>query len=188
MAGRPIVAVRKRVLLTVAALAGVVLMTFLPPFWRTVYPIYYYPAIQNGARAARVDPLLVAALARVESHFREDDVSHAGAVGLMQLMPKTAVWLSGRLGWPKPSVAQLADPLVNVRLGSQYIAYLLQMFHYHLPEAIAAYNAGPNRVAAWLASGTWSGDEVTIEDIPVQETRHFVARVLYTYQMFHRFY
>ena len=177
-----------RAAISILLLAFAVGGTFVPAFWRFVYPIHYYGAIRQGARAAAVDPLLVAAVARVESHFREDDISHAGAVGLMQLMPNTAVWLSGQIGLKLRNAEELARPDINVRLGSLYLAYLLRIFRGHLPEAVAAYNAGPGRVQHWLADGVWSGDEVAVEDIPIRETRHFVARVLYTYRIFRRFY
>ncbi|KUO97189.1 hypothetical protein ATW55_12140 [Ferroacidibacillus organovorans] len=169
-------------------LAGLIDLVFQPTFLQFVYPISYQPIIEREATLAKVDPNLVAAITRVESHFREDDISHAGAVGLMQLLPGTASWIAVQIGMPRPTALQLAQPSINIRLGSWYISYLLKMFHGRLPEAIAAYNAGPNRVSGWLQSNVWSGDEVSIEDIPVLETRHFVARVLYTYRLFHQLY
>lgn len=177
-----------RVWAALILLVAVIWATFLPGFRFLVYPIYYYPIIQREATLVKVNPLLVASVVRVESHFREDDVSHAGAIGLMQLMPNTAVWIAQRIGQPSPTASDLAQPALNVRLGSWYVSYLLQMFHGNLSESVAAYNAGPNRVQRWLKTGAWSGSEVTIEDIPVRETRHFVARVLYTYHVFSRFY
>ncbi|MCY0902455.1 MAG: lytic transglycosylase domain-containing protein [Firmicutes bacterium] len=191
---------------SVLALLGLVIVLFVactPAFLRRVYPIYYYPVIQQEASRMHVDPLLIAAVVRVESHFREDDVSHAGAVGLMQLMPNTARWIAGQMGQNgapnqvseaqggealAPGSADLANPQLNIRLGSWYMAYLLRFFHGRLPEAIAAYNAGPNRVLRWVQSDVWSGQEVTGDDIPVRETRHFLARVMYTYDIFKRFY
>jgi soluble lytic murein transglycosylase len=171
-------------------LAILLAVLFTPSFWRTVYPIRYQPQIAAGARAAHVDPLLVAAIVRVESHFREDDVSHAGAIGLMQLMPTTASWVAGRIGLrlSGTSLPHLSQPALNVRLGAYYLAYLLQTFQGNLPEAVAAYNAGPNRVEQWLRAGVWSGDEIAVADIPVRETRHFVWRVMYTYEVYQRFY
>lgn len=177
-----------RYVIYLLAVAGVICGTFAPGFRTLVYPIHYYSIIAREAPLAQVNPLLVASVARVESHFREDDISHAGAVGLMQVMPATASWISGKLGQPQPSMADLAKPTVNIRLGSWYLHYLLQLFHGNLPEAIAAYNAGPTRVQGWLNRGSWSGDAVSAENIPVLETRHFVERVLYTYQVFNRFY
>lgn len=180
--------VRIRAIAAFVLLVALISLLNVPAFWKTVYPIYYYPMIQRESRAVNVNPLLVAALVRVESHFQEDDVSHAGAVGLMQLMPQTASWAAGEIGMKLRGPIDLSEPTLNVRLGSWYIAYLIKLFHGQLPEAIAAYNAGPNRVEHWLKDGAWSGDEVALADIPVRETRHFVARVLYTYQIFRRFY
>ena len=188
MRRRHLIIVRLRALIAAVLLTLVVASLFVPTFWRVVYPIYYLPVIQKEATAANINPLLVAALVRVESNFHEDDISHAGAVGLMQLMPSTASWVAGQIGIPLSARPNLENPEMNVRLGSWYMAYLLHMFHDHLAEAIAAYNAGPNRVQRWLRDGVWSGDEVSGEDIPVLETRHFLARVLYTYQTFRRFY
>lgn len=187
---------RVRALLAVCGLVAVVVLMFSNAYWRTIYPIYYYPIIRAQASQMGVNPLLIASLVRVESHFREGDVSHAGAIGLMQLMPGTAVWIARKIGQPLPSgttqsaaiAVALADPQINIRLGSWYMAYLLRMFNGDLPEAVAAYNAGPNRVQGWLRQGIWSGDQVTGEDIPVRETRHFLARVMYTLGMFERHY
>lgn len=193
--------IRLRMLVALFALAVVLMVVSTHAFWQNVYPISYYQIIQREAKQMHVDPLLIAALVRVESHFREDDISHAGAVGLMQLMPSTALWIAGQTGQSlkppsslgtnvnsKDSAYWLSNPSVNVRLGSWYMAYLLKIFHNRLPEAVAAYNAGPNRVQRWISEGTWTGNEMTSDDIPVRETRHFLARVMYTYDIFKRYY
>lgn len=211
--------IRLRMLIAVGALIALVVTVSSPAFLQRVYPIYYYPVIRQEALKMHVDPLLVAALVRVESHFREDDVSHAGAVGLMQLMPNTASWIAAQIGQPLQhgssgtgtsgtgtgngtgtgqsingefvngqNALSLANPQINIRLGAWYLAYLLKLFHGRLPEAVASYNAGPNRVQRWVRDGVWSGQEVTGDDIPVRETRHFLARVMYTYDIFKRYY
>lgn len=187
--GRPwVVVIGFKSLLSLVLLIVLIGVLFTPAFWRNVYPIRYYPTIEREALISHVNPQLVAAVIRVESHFREDDVSHAGAIGLMQLMPDTATWIAKRTQMPDVTTLDLAQPTVNIRLGSWYLAYLLRHFNGNLPEAIAAYNAGPNRVRAWLESGVWNGTLVASENIPVRETRHFVERVLYTFQIFSRFY
>lgn len=160
-------------------------------FWRWMYPISYQPIIQRAAAAAQVDPLLVASVIRVESKFRSTEVSHAGAVGLMQLMPSTAQWIAGQMPPASQSTSGLvnvSDPAVNIRLGSWYIHYLLQRFSGNEIAAVAAYNAGPQRVGQWLGNGTWDGRLGSIVTIPVGETRHFVDRVFYNYSLYRRIY
>ncbi len=188
MRRRKLFLMRSKTVLSGLLLIAVVALLSTPQFFRFVYPVYFYDEIQLQAVKVGVNPMLVAAIIRVESHFREDDVSHAGAIGLMQLMPATAHWVAVQAGERNYTPSRLAVPSINIRLGSFYMAYLIKQFHGNLPEAIAAYNAGPNRVQRWLSAGVWSGDEVSVEDIPVLETRHFVARVLYTYDIFQRFY
>lgn len=181
-------------------------------FWRWMYPIRYQSVIQQSAKFTQVHPLLVASVIRVESKFDTNDVSHAGAVGLMQLMPQTAGWIAnqmpgtvsgsgnstssssssinGSLTFPQlvTAHAQLSNPQYNVLLGSWYIHYLTNLFQGNEVAAIAAYNGGPKRVRQWLQSGVWPGTLATINDIPVGETRHFVDRVFYNYSLYQRIY
>ncbi|MCL6453327.1 MAG: lytic transglycosylase domain-containing protein [Alicyclobacillus sp.] len=162
-----------------------------------MYPIGFEGQIVAAAHQNELDPLLVASVIRVESQFHEDDVSHAGAIGLMQLMPQTAQWIAVQMaaeGTPLPGgqaeteTSQLASPALNIRLGTWYIRYLTEQFHGNTVAAIAAYNSGPQRVKGWLAAGTWDGKLAHITDIPVGETRHFVDRVFYNYSLYRRIY
>ncbi len=162
-----------------------------------MYPISYQPVIQAAAADSHVDPLLVASVIRTESKFRTEEVSHAGAIGLMQLMPSSAQWIAQQMqaegSLPLTEDIQavkinLAQPEVNIRLGSWYIHYLEERFNNNQVAAIAAYNAGPKRVSQWLADGTWNGKLKTISDIPVGETRHFVDRVFYNYTLYQKIY
>lgn len=149
-----------------------------------MYPLYHYDMIEQNASDFQVDPMLVAAIVRVESKFKETNVSHAGAIGLMQLMPESASWIAGQSGLAYNSPEDLAQPQINIRLGSWYVAYLDKRFKGNLVAAIAAYNSGPSRVERWLSDGTWDGTVEHLEQIPVGETRHFVQRVLYSYERY----
>ena len=162
-----------------------------------MYPISYQTTIQQAAGLSNVNPLLVASVIRVESKFHTEDVSHAGAIGLMQLMPETALWIAQQMKSSGQADkyritgttnADLAVPEVNIRLGSWYLNYLYQRFQGNEVVAIAAYNGGPKRVQEWLDHGTWNGRLNTITDIPVGETRHFVDRVFYNYDLYKRIY
>ncbi len=131
-----------------------------------------------------VEPALTLGLIRQESNFNTEAVSVSGARGLMQLMPATAQAVARGLGGGGLSPAVLTtDPAYNMRLGTTYLAGLLGQFGGALPLAVAAYNAGPNRVGEWLAAnGNPASGSVTmldwIELIPLAETRNYVQRVI----------
>ena len=92
-----------------------------------------------------LDPYLVAAVARTESGWDPEAVSHAGAVGLMQLMPDTAAWITGLESWQGGDDPDLTDPEDSLELGACYLAYLVKYFGGDIRLALAAYNAGPGR-------------------------------------------
>ena len=127
--------------------------------------------------------VLAHAIMRQESSFDRAALSHAGARGMMQLMPGTARETAGKLGLSYDLSRLTADPQYNIMLGSQYFADLMRRYGNYAPLAIAAYNAGPGNVNKWLrANGdprTPSVDVIRwIEDIPFFETRNYVQRVL----------
>ena len=142
-------------------------------------------------RPPGTEPALALAVMRQESSFDPATTSPVGARGLMQLMPPTAAEVSRGLGQPAPTPASLLDPAVNMRLGTTYLHVLLGQFGGTVPLAVAAYNAGPARVAEWLAG---NGDPRVlrpaedvdpfpdmidwIELIPFSETRNYVQRVM----------
>ncbi|WP_051343821.1 lytic transglycosylase domain-containing protein [Alicyclobacillus herbarius] len=186
--------VNRRILISLILLVALIGLMSSNRFWQWIYPIGYTAEIQQAARAAHVDPLLVASVIRVESKFNTNDVSHAGAVGLMQLMPGTAQWIRVQMrqhGDQDPVLEgqlDLHNPRTNIRIGSWYIHYLMAAFHGNQTAAIAAYNAGPRRVSTWLKDGTWNGQLADVQQIPVGETRHFVDRVFYNYMLYKRIY
>ena len=129
------------------------------------------------------DWTMVHAIARQESQFATDAVSHAGARGLMQLMPGTAQEQAGKMYLSYNSGSLISDPQYNIRLGSGYFSRMMDVFSGSYPLAIAAYNAGPGNVGKWLrANGDPRRGEIGwvewIEAIPFSETRRYVARVL----------
>ncbi len=138
--------------------------------------------------AGSVPPALALGLMRQESSFDPRIVSAAGACGLMQLMPATAQQIARRLHAPS---GPLADPDINMRLGTAYLGGLLQRFGGVVPYATAAYDAGPRHVQDWIAG---NGDAAAqhdpaamvdwIELIPFGETRNYVQRVLENTQIY----
>ena len=123
------------------------------------------------------------AIARQESQFDRNAVSHAGARGLMQLMPGTARETAGKIALSYRPEALNSDITYNIQLGSTYFQRMLRYYNGSYPLAVAAYNAGPGNVNKWL---TRNGDPRNggidilnwIEQIPLSETRGYVHRVL----------
>ncbi len=133
--------------------------------------------IRQQAAQKGLDPALIAAVIYAESKF-EPHTSAAGAEGLMQLLPATAEYLAQLSGGRSFTVADLAQPSVNVAYGSYYLRYLLDRYEGDEMLALAAYNGGAANVDRWLAQAHASGRELTISTIPFPETREYVRRVL----------
>jgi soluble lytic murein transglycosylase len=153
--------------------------------WSAAYPTVHLPAIRSHAEAP-LDPYLVAAIIREESHYDPKAVSRVGAIGLMQIMPATAQNVAKKQGWPETGREELFDQDTNIRLGARYLGQLLQQFSGNVIHTVAAYNAGPQAVSAWTAKyGTPEPDEF-VELIPYQETRQYVKRVLRSYREYRR--
>jgi soluble lytic murein transglycosylase len=126
---------------------------------------------------------VVHAIARQESQFDKAAVSHAGARGLMQLMPGTAREQAGKIGLSYDAPALTSDTSYNIQLGSGYFQRMLSYYGGSYPLAVAAYNAGPGNVNKWLrANGDprLPGGDILrwIEEIPIYETKNYVQRVL----------
>lgn len=126
---------------------------------------------------------IIHAIARQESQFDKNAVSHAGARGLMQLMPGTARETAGKIGLVYVPDSLTSDIGYNIQLGNSYFQRLLTRYDGYYPLAIAAYNAGPGRVREWIAANgdpRQPGGDIMrwIESIPISETRNYVQRVL----------
>jgi len=142
-------------------------------FW-----VNYYAQIRN------LDPALVCALILEESRFQQQALSVAGARGLMQIIPKTGQQIALQLGLPSFEEKLLFEPEFNLRLGTWYLAQLLQEFSGKLPLALAAYNAGPHVVKEWVSRLKNFREDEFIENIPYSETRNYVIRVLNSFQAY----
>jgi soluble lytic murein transglycosylase len=138
-----------------------------------------YPLVPTPDDLSGLPPALVLGLARQESEFNSNAVSSAGAIGLMQLRPGTARDVAQALGIDHTTGMLSDDPMHNLRLGSRYLADLVKRYD-SWPRAIAAYNAGFNRVDGWAPTPSKSVEQVVdwIESIPLPETRSYVQRVL----------
>jgi soluble lytic murein transglycosylase len=153
------------------------------------YPTLVPPRIPKRVKSPQPETPLVLALIRQESEFDAKAESHAGARGLMQLMPATAKNVAKSAGLKYSKYKLTADPDFNVTLGQSYIAGLLEDYDGYLPMAIAAYNAGPHRLKQWIKQfGDPRDPDVDavdwIEMIPFTETRNYVQRILENVQVY----
>ena len=148
-------------------------------FWEMFYPYAWRDEMREAAQRRGIDPYLVAAVVREESSYYPRATSPVGARGLMQLMPATA-----RLMAP---TGDLEDPGFNIELGTRFLAGLMREFN-DPRLALAAYNAGPNRVRQWL--NTWRSDDIEafVEQIPFDETRLYVKKVVLSWDEYRRIY
>ncbi len=141
-----------------------------------LYPRPFDADVRSASRRTGLPEELIYAIIRQESLFRPDAASNAGAIGLMQLLPETARVTARRAGLPVPTSAQLTIPAVNIPLGSEFLASLVQRFDGETALAAAGYNAGPNAARRWLPADPMDLD-VWVENIPFNETRAYVQRV-----------
>ncbi len=145
--------------------------------WALAWPLAFETALSAAAAAAGVPAPLLWAVAREESAFDPAAQSSAGAIGLCQLMPRTAGEEAAGLRLPAPGPGELADPALNARLGASHLRRRLRKMGHPL-AAIAAYNAGPGAVARWLPPpGQTLPVDLWVERIGFAETRQYVRSV-----------
>ncbi len=145
-----------------------------------LYPLAYWQTVREISEHYALDPLILLAVMREESRFDPDARSIAGALGLMQIMPQTAYSLGKQLRMGINDVSEIYNIRMNITVGAYYLNALLKEFG-SLPAALAAYNAGHDRVREWIKEGNYKSYDEFIEDIPYEETRNYVKRVLLTY-------
>ncbi len=157
--------------------------------WAVFYPLKWWETIQQESRRHNLDPYLIAGLIRQESIFNPQARSRAGALGLMQLLPSTGRLVARRYGIGGRSVraSDLYDPILNIQLGTAYIAQLSSQFG-RFEYLVAAYNGGPTRVARWLRELPAAEIEEWVESIPITETRLYVQGVYRNARQYQRLY
>lgn len=144
---------------------------------RQRFPLPYRDAVVARARDIGLDPAYVYGLIRQESRFVMNARSHVGASGLMQVMPATARWTARKIGLEGFKPHHINERDTNITIGTAYLKLALDDFEGSMALAAAAYNAGPNRARNWR-NGPVLEAPVWIENIPFDETRDYVKRVL----------
>jgi soluble lytic murein transglycosylase len=170
---------RRRILTVIGAVAlgagiGYALTQFDPledAIREVTLPLRHDDIIRQQAREKEVPADLIAAVIYAESRFR-DQTSEAGARGLMQITPQTANVIEDLSGGETFVLDDLANPDINIRYGTFYLDYLLEVYDGNEVAALAAYNAGPTRIDGW------GGAELELEEIPDEGVRGYVDEVL----------
>ena len=147
-------------------------------YWRILFPEPWWDTIKAESAKNNLDPYFVASLIRQESEFNPSVVSYANAWGLMQLLPSVGKAMAREEGISHFQTFQLLDPETNIRLGTRYLRQAMDHFGGVQEYALAAYNAGDNRVADWEAAGPYQGMDEFVESIPFTQTREYVEAIL----------
>ncbi len=142
------------------------------------FPVNYQSEVRKISRQYQLEPAHVYAVIRQESAFNKDARSHAGALGLMQLMPKTGRVTAKKHNIPLASTSLLYQPDKNISIGSAYLKQVMEAYDDNIVLASAAYNAGPHRVKRWLPEDKEKPATQWIAMVPFNETRNYIQRIL----------
>lgn len=154
---------------------------------RLIYPTYYADLIVPQAQKYGLDPLLLFALVYQESLFESFSTSYAQAQGLMQVIPATGSWIAQQLNWPDYQNQDLYRPYISITFGTYYLAVQRDRFDGDLYAALAAYNAGPGRSAAWRQQA--GGDQdLFFELISLDQPQTYIQRITEHYAMYRALY
>jgi soluble lytic murein transglycosylase len=157
-------------------------------YWETLFPRPFWAELKRYSVANHLDPYLVASLIRQESEFNPGAVSRVNALGLMQVMPATGKKLAKEEKLRRFRTELLLLPDTNIQLGTRYFRELLDHFNGRPEYALAAYNAGSDRVEAWLSDGNFRDPEEFVESIPFTETREYVQAIMRNASVYRKLY
>lgn len=173
------------ILLVLALLLGIIASVLVSCVERLFYPRDYSELVTKYAEKYGVPSELVFAVIKAESGFDKDATSHAGAVGLMQVLPSTSEWLAEFHFYESSTAIPLYDPETNIRYGVYYLQYLFSKFG-SWEKAIIAYNWGEGNLSAFLEGNEYV--EGKYSSIPVKETHNYVKRVMRYFDSYQRLY
>lgn len=166
--------------ITLAVILALILVTyfFFPKIWGDlIYPLEYEETIVKYSKQYDVDPTLIAAVIYSESHFHPTSASHAGAQGLMQIMPGTGKAIATRIGEP---FGDLFDPETSIRYGTYYIESLIDKYNGDVDAALAAYNGGAGAADRYV---------ITRSDASIPaETAGYIKKVNSAWQNYQKLY
>jgi len=156
--------------------------------YKMLYPFHFQDAIYKYSKRYNIDPFFVASMIREESKYNRTIISHAGARGLMQIMPATGKYLARQMNIRRFNTSMLFIPDVNIQIGTRYMRDLMKQFDNNHAFVAGAYNGGPGRMTRWMKELDGSDLDEFIEDIPIDETRWHIKKVLDSYYIYKELY
>lgn len=181
------VAIIAMLVLAIAGLGVWLLWEQRPETTIMTYPMEYEELIRRYAADNGLEPAYVAAVVLAESSYRADAVSSVNAQGLMQILPSTGEWLSGKFD-EEYVEGCLFDPETNLRYGCWYLGWLMDRYDGEMSCASSAYHQGQGTVDGWLQNPEYSRDGKTLTKIPSDATRTYVERILKYYEKYEEIY
>ncbi|HKW17765.1 MAG TPA: transglycosylase SLT domain-containing protein [Terriglobales bacterium] len=163
------------------------LSTLPRSYWEALFPRPYWADLKRFANANGLDPYLVASLIRQESEFNPNAISNKNALGLMQLLPKVGKGVAKQEKLRHFSAPQLFTPSINLQLGTKYFREMVDQFG-GFEYALAAYNAGDDRVKDWQSAGKYRDVQEFVESIPFTETREYVQAIMRNANVYRQLY
>jgi soluble lytic murein transglycosylase len=157
-------------------------------YWEALFPKPYWTDVHKYSALNGLDPYLVASLIRQESEFNPLALSRANAVGLMQLLPITGKRVAREVKLKHYNASQLYTPSLNLQLGTHYFKSMVDKYGGQYEYALAAYNAGADRVEDWLGQGHYRDPQEFVESIPFTETREYVQAILRNASVYRQLY
>lgn len=173
-------------IISAASTAAILYPIYQQKLEKQKYPTAYYDLVMKYSDEYSVPPEVIYGVMYTESHFSENAVSHAGAQGLMQLMPDTVTWLSTYYVNLEEG-CDIFDPNVNIKLGTCFLSYAYNKYG-SWETAYASYNAGIGRVDSWLTDSRYSENGIDLISIPISETSDYVVKVAQTAKKYKNLY
>ena len=155
---------------------------------RFIYPTEYSEIVEIKSKEFGLDKYLVYAVIRTESKFKKDATSDVGAKGLMQLMDETAAECNKKGGFGYNIPQDIFEPEVNITLGCYYLKNLIDIYDGDISLAVTAYNGGTGNVGKWLKDSNLSDGDGGLLEIPFEETKGYVDKVINSYSKYKEIY
>lgn len=176
------------VILLLFIITAMVLKNVHDDYVENSYPLKYQQDVFQACEKYGVEPALVYGVMKTESSFDPEAVSHAGAIGLMQITPETFDWIQTYYAEENDYTAEdLKDYHVNIDYGTHILSILIEMYQ-NEDNAICAYNAGVGNVNSWLEDERYSSDGSTLSEIPIAETKNYLKLVKQNKSIYNRLY